>query len=48
MMTKLTLKEFISELDACLKKFGHDGLKEIIRGHAMGNGLFKDLIYVNG
>ena len=37
MMTKLTLKEFISELDACLKKFGHDGLKEIIRGHAMKN-----------
>ncbi|OGP89895.1 MAG: hypothetical protein A2157_07410 [Deltaproteobacteria bacterium RBG_16_47_11] len=34
-MTKLTLKEFISELNARLEKFGHDELKEIIRSHAM-------------
>ena len=34
-MTKLTLKEFISELDARLEKFTHAELKEIIRSHAM-------------
>lgn len=34
-MTKLTLKEFFSELDARLEKFSHDELKEIIRNHAM-------------
>ena len=34
-MTKLTLKEFISELDTRLEKFSHNELKEIIRSHAM-------------
>ena len=34
-MANLTLKEFISELDARLKKFSHDELKEIIRSHAL-------------
>ncbi|MDO9209468.1 MAG: hypothetical protein Q7V48_01770 [Deltaproteobacteria bacterium] len=34
-MSNLTLKEFISELNARLEKFSHDELKEIIRGHAM-------------
>ncbi len=34
-MAKLTLKEFISELNARLEKFSHDELKEIIRDHAM-------------
>jgi len=34
-MTKLTLKEFISELNARLEKFSHDELKEIIRSHAI-------------
>ena len=34
-MAKLTLKEFISELNARLEKFSHDELKEIIRSHAM-------------
>jgi hypothetical protein len=34
-MTKLTLKEFISELNARVEKFSHDELKEIIRSHAM-------------
>lgn len=34
-MTKLTLKEFISELNTRLEKFSHDELKEIIRGDAM-------------
>lgn len=34
-MTKLTLKEFISQLNDRLEKFSHDELKEIIRGHAM-------------
>jgi hypothetical protein len=34
-MTKLTLKEFISELNARLEKFTHAELKEIIRSHAM-------------
>jgi hypothetical protein len=34
-MTKLTLKEFISQLNDRLEKFSHDELKEIIRGHAI-------------
>jgi len=34
-MTKLTLKEFILELNARLEKYTHAELKEIIRGHAM-------------
>ena len=34
-MTKLTLKEFVCELNARLEKFSHDELKEIIRNHAM-------------
>jgi len=34
-MTKLTLKEFISDLNARLEKFTHAELKEIIRSHAM-------------
>lgn len=34
-MTKLTLKEFISELNARLEKFTHAELKEIIRSRAM-------------
>jgi hypothetical protein len=34
-MTKLTLKEFISELNARLEKFTHAELKEIIRSHGM-------------
>jgi hypothetical protein len=35
-MAKLTLKEFISGLNARLEKFSHDELKEVIRSHAMG------------
>jgi len=34
-MAKLTLKEFISELNARLEKFGHGELKEILRDQAM-------------
>jgi hypothetical protein len=34
-MANLTLKEFISELDARLEKFSHEQLKEILRGHAL-------------
>ena len=34
-MTKLTLKEFVCELNVRLEKFSHDELKEIIRSHAM-------------
>ncbi len=34
-MAKLTLKEFVSELNTRLEKFSHDELKEIIRSHAM-------------
>ena len=35
MIVKLTLKEFVSELNARLDRFSHDELKEIIRGQAM-------------
>ena len=34
-MANLSLKEFISELNARLEKFSHGELKEIIRGHAL-------------
>jgi len=34
-MANLSLKEFISELNARLEKFSHNELKEIIRGQAM-------------
>jgi hypothetical protein len=34
-MANLSLKEFISELNARLEKFSHNELKEIIRGHAL-------------
>jgi len=34
-MTKLTLKEFILEVNARLEKYTHAELKEIIRSHAM-------------